>query len=213
MTQTMTESQRATLMKARAFIDKGQYHEAQKLLKKVNHPTAKAWLVKLEDAYLPKPKKRNWLRNVLLGLVGIVILIPALLPNSTTPRVSAAATIVPFDKATYEQYYVENMNRYSPWGTELGGVRAILNTAEDEVNITISYIATTDVNGVAEQIMDMFIGVVDLADRYHLRVDTVRLIAQDQFGEQIDTFYTYSDTVRALKAGNISRAKFFEAIR
>lgn len=57
---------------ARAYIEAGQYDDARRILKKVDHPKAKEWLRKLNEKHPPK-RTSSW--KIVLLIVGIVIIV------------------------------------------------------------------------------------------------------------------------------------------
>lgn len=58
---------------ARAYISAGDYDNARRILRKVDHPKAKEWLERLDRQHPPKRSRRRLLYGLLAVLVVLMI--------------------------------------------------------------------------------------------------------------------------------------------
>lgn len=81
----MDEMMKAQFTEAKALIQQGRYQDARKVLRRIQHPTARAW-----EAKLPPSREgmtpRKWL--ILLGLA-LVLVVLGVIITSTVPDTTA----------------------------------------------------------------------------------------------------------------------------
>lgn len=80
------EQTKQQMMKAKKLIDRGRYADARKILIKIDHPTAKRWITKIDEMKPPKRtgSSRRWL---LIAVIITFVIVGALIAvNSAQQR-------------------------------------------------------------------------------------------------------------------------------
>lgn len=111
----MDEVMKAQFTEAKALIQQGRYQDARKVLRRIQHPTARAW-----EAKLPPSREgmtpRKWL--ILLGLALVLVALGAIITSTIPDTTAGIREIVDRPRSYYETRVVGTMTGESRQATE-----------------------------------------------------------------------------------------------
>jgi uncharacterized protein YoxC len=141
------------MLEARQLIQQKRYDEARKILKTVDHPTAREWMRKL-DADAPR-KTPLWIP--LFSLVSIAVII---ILSVTIIRLQQQLNSISAQVTTHDSTIQELDSHVQILDTDLDGAIRVVNSHASDINALAS-----DISSLASN-LSVVAAVADNADRY-----------------------------------------------